>query len=389
MIDACGGGVATMPRARGKANAKAGAWRVDLQSPPDRMPSEITLPARPKILVITLRRLGDVLMSTPLIRTLRRRWPEATLDALLFNGSDRILKGNPDLNDIVTVPQRPSFGETLALAKRLGRRYDLAISTQSGDRPTFYALLAARRRVGLIPTHRSGNWWKRRALEIAVPLGHDCHRYEEMQALARAMGLALWPSTVCPQGSSAEPVAPRGRYAVLHATPFERYRRWTEQGWRDLARGLRERGLAIVATEGRDPAEQAYVDSIFGSLDVIRERARLDWAGLAALLKGAAVYVGPDTSMTHLAAASGCPTIALHGSTNPQRTGAWPAGGFDKMWDPAGTIQNRGNVWVVQNPLPCLPCEELGCERHLGSYSRCLDELSASQVLAAVDRALA
>jgi len=39
---------------------------------------------------------------------------------------------------------------------------------------------------------------------------------------------------------------------------------------------------------------------------VIRVRGRLDWAGLTALLKGAAVYIGPDTSMTHLAAASGC-----------------------------------------------------------------------------------
>ena len=57
-------------------------------------------------------------------------------------------------------------------------------------------------------------------------------------------------------------------------------------------------------------------------------------------------------------------------------------------WDHAGTIQRRGNVWVVQNPLPCLPCEKLGCEGHLESRSQCLDELSARQVLAAVEQAL-
>lgn len=353
------------------------------------MPPEITLPVSPRILVITLRRLGDVLMSTPLLRTLRRRWPEATLDMLLFSGSERIIKGNPDLDHIITVPQKPSLAETFALARRLGRRYDLAVSTQSGDRPAFYAMMASRRRVSLVPLRGGGSWWKRRVLERAVALGRDCHRFEEMQALANALGLALRPETVCPQGSTVEAITPRSPYAVLHATPFERYRRWTAEGWRALARGLSERGLTVVATEGRDPAEQAYVESIFGSLDIIRERGRLDWPGLAALLKDAAVYVGPDTSMTHLAAASGCPTVALHGSTNPQRTGAWPAGGFTKMWDRVGTVQNRGNVWVVQNPLPCLPCEELGCERHLDSYSRCLDELSPKQVLAAVDQALA
>ena len=119
-----------------------------------------------------------------------------------------------------------------------------------------------------------------------------------------------------------------------------------------------------------------------------RHQSRLSWAELCALLKGAAVYVGPDTSTTHLAAAAGCPTIALYGPTSPRLIGPWPVGGLDPPWDHAGTIQRRGNVWVVQNPLPCLPCEKLGCEGHLASYSRCLDELSVGQVLAAVDDAL-
>ena len=349
---------------------------------------ELALPAKAKILVITLRRLGDVLMSTPLLRTIRHRWPDATLHTLLFAGSERIIKGNPDLDDVITVPQKPSLTQTIALARKLGRNYDLAVSTQSGDRPTLYAIMASHRRVGLVPLHSRSLWWKRLVFERSIPLGSNCHRFEEMQLLANALGLPLIPETVCPQGSNAESISPRTPYAVLHPTPFERYRRWTVSGWRALARGLAERNLSVVVTEGRDAAERSYVEGIFGSLDVIRERGTLDWPGLAALLSGASVYVGPDTSMTHLAAASGSPTVALHGSTNPQRTGAWPKGGFAKMWDRIGTVQNLGNVWVVQNPLPCLPCEELGCERRLDSYSACLDELSAAQVLTAVDSAL-
>jgi heptosyltransferase-3 len=52
-------------------------------------------------------------------------------------------------------------------------------------------------------------------------------------------------------------------------------------------------------------------------------------------------------------------------------------------------MQQRGNVWLVQNPLPCLPCQLEGCERRLDSHSQCLDELSADQVTIALDRALA
>ena len=107
------------------------------------------------------------------------------------------------------------------------------------------------------------------------------------------------------------------------------------------------------------------------------------------LLMKARVYIGPDTSVTHLSAAAGCKTIALFGPTDPRVWGPWPAGGLAESWAASGTIQHRGNVWIVQNPLPCMPCTLEGCERHIRSRSACLDELMPVQVLSAVDRALA
>ena len=101
------------------------------------------------------------------------------------------------------------------------------------------------------------------------------------------------------------------------------------------------------------------------------------------------MYIGPDTSVTHLAAGSGCPTVALYGPTSPRLVGPWPVGGLDRPWAPSGRLQRRGNVWLVQNPLACLPCERLGCDGYLESRSQCLDELGADQVLMAVDQALA
>ena len=203
--------------------------------------------------------------------------------------------------------------------------------------------------------------------------------------------MALEPELVPPGGEFAEAVLPHGRYAVLHANPLYRFRRWTDEGWRALARALAERGLKVIATGGPDPAERAYLDGVWSGIEPPVERldGKLDWPQLSALLGGAAVYVGPDTSMTHLAAATGCPTVALYGPASPHVIGPWPIGGPKQPWARAGTIQHRGNVWVVQNPLPCLPCEKLGCEGHYASYSQCLDELPARQVLAAVDQALA
>jgi heptosyltransferase-3 len=354
------------------------------------MAANLVLPERPKILVITLRRLGDVLLTTPLLRTLRRRWPEAKLDTLVFRGSDGILKGNPDLDCVVTMPQGPTLRESLALIGQLWRRYDLVISTQAGDRPTFYAWVAGRFRVGLLPfPGRDGAWWKRFIHHRGVQADPDTHRVEELRQFARTLGIESWSDLVCPQGSSADQIAPTGRYAVLHANPMFRYRRWSDDGWRTLARGLAMRGLSVVATEGPDPKERAYLDALWGGADVPIMRVRLDWPALTALLQGASVYVGPDTSVTHLAAGSGCPTVALYGPARPKVIGPWPVGGLAQPWNDVGTIQRQGNVWLVQNPLSCMPCDKLGCERHLDSHSQCLDELSSRQVLAAVDQALA
>jgi heptosyltransferase III len=353
--------------------------------------TSLDLPAEPRILVVTLRRLGDALLTTPLVRTLRRGFPRARLDLLVFRGSEGILKGNPDIDDVLTMSERPTAGETLTLVRALWRRYDLALSTQAGDRPTFFAMVAGRRRVGLVPrAGETGAWWKRRAHHVPVTAVPDCHRVTQLSALATALGLEPATELVCPEGGTADEVAPRRPYAVVHANPFYSYKRWTDAGWRELARGLAARGLAVVATEGPDPAERAYLDRLWDIADppVTRVRGRLDWGGLTALLRGAAVYVGTDTSVTHLAAASGCPTIALYGPTSPRLIGPWPVGGLAKPWEPAGTVQRRSNVWVVQNPLPCLPCEKLGCEGHLDSFSRCLDELSPRSVLGAVDQAL-
>src|SRR6185437_5298733 len=106
--------------------------------------TSLALPQKPRILVVTLRRLGDVLLATPLIRSLRRAWPQARIEALVFADTAGILAGNPDLDRVVTVPAQPSATATLALGARLFRRYDLAISTQSGDRPVGFAIAAGR-----------------------------------------------------------------------------------------------------------------------------------------------------------------------------------------------------------------------------------------------------
>ena len=159
--------------------------------------NRIDLPARPRILVVALRRLGDVLLTTPLIRSLRRAWPEATIDALVFADTAGILEAIP----ISTASSRCRRGRRRCKAWRsprdCGRRYDLAVSTQSGDRPSFFATVAGRVRVGPFE-QKIGGRLKRLGLTRGVPYEPGVHRVEEILRLADLIGIARVPELVVP-----------------------------------------------------------------------------------------------------------------------------------------------------------------------------------------------
>jgi heptosyltransferase-3 len=349
--------------------------------------SRIELGPKPRILVVALRRLGDVLLTTPLIRSVRRAWPQARIEALVFADTAGILAGNADINGVVTMPPRPSAMQSIALAAQLWRQYDLAISTQSGDRPTGFAIIAGRARIAPVEERFSGRV-KRKLLQRSVDIAPGVHRVEQMLRLADALGIARVDELVAPK-PDAFGGAPAGPYAVIHAAPFFRYKQWTAQGWRDLAAALAARGLTVVATGGPAEEERRYLDEVWAGTRVTRLDGQLNWPQLTGVLAKARVYVGPDTSVTHLAAAAGCPTVAIYGPTDPRLWGPWPAVGLDETWLAAASIQHLGNVWLVQNALPCMPCQLEGCERRLDSGSVCLEELPASRVMTAVGLALA
>ena len=71
-----------------------------------------------KILVITLRHLGDVILTTPLISSLQQAYPNACIDILVYTNTAAILKNNPDINRIITVNKKPSFHEYKVLLKK-------------------------------------------------------------------------------------------------------------------------------------------------------------------------------------------------------------------------------------------------------------------------------
>lgn len=351
-------------------------------------------------LVVVPQRIGDVLLATPVIASLRNAWPSIAIDVLVFAGTEGVLSGNTDVRKTIVVAQRAGLRERLAGFCRLWRRYDLAISPLCGDRPILYAWAAAKHRFAPILQGSSSQTWKARVLTGHLPFDdRDTHTVRMGLKTVELCGAApISRIQVCWTNSQAGvaqkildgPLKNRP-FAVLHLTPKYRYKRWQAQAWRELGYWLLSKGLQVVLTGGKEEQERVHADDVFPTLpagvhDLI---GRYSLGEIAALLSHAALFVGPDTATTHLAAGLGIPTVALFGPSNPVKWGPWPKG-QDASANPyqlRGT-QRVGNVILVQGEGDCVPCFLEGCERHIESDSQCLVSLPVRKVQKAVEALL-
>ena len=354
--------------------------------------SRLASPPR-RALVVALRYLGDVLLATPIANTIKQLYPDCHVDMLVFRGSEAMLEGNPDLNEVITTREGASVRERLAQMRALWRRYDLAVATSPGTPPVLFAFAAARRRVGFALEDRPSRRWKRALLSQWCLFEPGAPRITQNDRLARLLGSNAAGAIVVPTAGVAPDqwrlhldFDPRSEpFAVVHPSPRWRYKRWTDEGWRTLVEHLLQRLSRVVITGGPGDDERRYLDSLELRGDrVVRLDGRLRLAEAADLLRMASLYAGPDTAMTHLAAACGTPTLALFGPTDPVIWGPIPRDNERTPYQPVAALQRRGNVLLLQNPdLPCVPCQLEGCDRHRGSRSDCLDRLPPERIVAA------
>ena len=352
-----------------------------------------------RILVIVTRRIGDVLLTTPLIRSLKQAWPSARIDVLVFKGTEGVLAGNPDVAGIITVPARQSLGDAWRQLADYRNQYDVALSTSPSDRPTLYAWLTGRWRLGVM-AHGAKHVWKRAMLNATVPFeNRNVHTVVQNLWLADALGLQrrfdmplTWSSE---DESGLEALFPGHagtRYAVFHVYPKFTYKMWATEQWRVLADTLHRRGFRIVLSGSAERSERDYVEALAASFSPkpLNLAGELDFRRLSLLISRAQLYVGPDTVTTHLAAATGTPTVALFGPSNPVKWGPWPRGcdADTSPWSMRGT-QVVGNVALVQGFGACVPCLEEGCARRESSRSVCLQMLTGETVLESIDRLVA
>lgn len=278
------------------------------------------------VLVIQLRRLGDVLLSTPLLADLRRAFPDARIDFLVGRAAAPLLAGESLGGELLVYDAANPLRE---LRRLRARRYDWVIDIQSNPRTAQIALLSgARVRAGWAIR---GIW--RHVYTHRLPRGGPpAYVVRERQRMLEMLGV---------------PVAARRPH--LRATEFEREtgervlralgigeddrvvgftlgageptKEWPAPRWAALARRLREQGVAPLLFEM--PGEERRV-AAFRDAGGEAAVARLpELRGFIGALASCDVFVAADTGPAHMATALDVPTVTLHGPTNPVN---WSAG---------------------------------------------------------------
>jgi len=369
-----------------------------------------------KVLFIATRQIGDVLVTTPLISKARELWPDAEFHFLGYRGKLEMLKGNPDITEFIESSDRPRLPEYLSLFNRLFQRYDLAIVTQPSDRAYLYGLLAALRRVGVISGHPQGigdadrkterqNAWKKAICIHTVNVDYFKQHViiEKLRLLEvfykNAKDLFSKPIVVTPpKDESLTPVIAgqlQSPYVVVHPGPLTAYKRWPLSYWQILITWLVSQGWQVVLSASPAKQDLQLNQDILSLLDESTRQKVIDTAGklsipqAASLIRDALLYVGVDTSITHLAAACNTKTIALFGPTPPTNFGPWPNGFMGtEPYVLRARSQTNGYVTILQGPGECVPCRKAGCDDHPNSLSECLDLLEPAQVITAIEQAL-
>ena len=369
-----------------------------------------------KVLFIATRQIGDVLVTTPLISKARELWPDAEFHFLGYRGKLEMLKGNPDITELIESSDRPRLPEYLSLFNRLFQRYDLAIVTQPSDRAYLYGLLAALRRVGVIGGHPQGledkdrkterqNAWKKAICIHTVTVDYFKQHVivEKLRLLEvfckNAQDLFSKPIVVTPpKAASLTPgIASQlqSPYVVVHPAPLTAYKRWPLSYWQILITWLVSQGWQVVLSASPAQQDLQLNQDILSLLDegtrqkVINTAGQLSIPQAASLMKGALLYVGVDTSITHLAAACNTKTIALFGPTPPTNFGPWPNGFVGTApYVLRARTQTSDYVTILQGPGECVPCRKAGCDDHPNSLSECLDLVEPAQVIAAIEQSL-
>jgi heptosyltransferase I len=292
-------------------------------------------PRPPRILIVRLTALGDVIHGLPVACALRAAYPDAVLGWVVEGRNADLLAGHPALNHVIQAPRRwmKSPRAILALRRQLRElEFDVTVDLQCLTKSAVAAWLSgARRRIGKAGEHgrELSRWFHNELVAAGGP-----HVIDHYLDLLKPLGVSNpevrfdLPERVVDARTIDDFLRSqnllRRQFAVLNPGAGWPSKIWPAARYGEVAQRLKAtHGLSTIAVWGgaeERPLAEAIVAASRGAAVVAPTTTVME---LAALCRRAALFVGSDTGPMHLAVAVETPTISLHGPSVAAWCGAY------------------------------------------------------------------
>ena len=290
----------------------------------------------PRILVVRLGLMGDILHALPAVALLRRTWPNAAIDWTVHPKWRELLAGNPLGLEPIYVDRASPASLRAAIHKLRAAVYDFAIDFQGLIQSALITRVA--RRAAAYGFHRSlVREWPAAIFYTHVLRTAEPHVVDRNMALAVAAGATPGPAEFPLPLGRAEGQLPT-RFVLAAPLAGWASKQWPLEYYAPLARRLRERFDLPLVLNGAPSSEpvlrtaagaQVHISSLSGLIDATRR---------------ATAVLGLDSGPMHLASALRTPGLALFGPTDPARNGPY-GNSLTVLRDAAAkTTYTRGSV---------------------------------------------
>ena len=332
-----------------------------------------------KILIIKLRYIGDVLLATPTLRAIKAAWSDVRVTVMVNRGTEDVLSGNPDLDEIVVLDKGSLAAQWRLIAGLRRRRFDAVIDLTDGDRSAFLSWISgAPVRIGFNDEQR---WRGRCYTEVVQSMPGARHRIDRDLEVLKPMGIQagskdpqLWltPEEENSADHLLDQLCVQRSQSIVLLQPGARYwfKAWPPERFAELADRLTSQYGCQVLIGGSDQdidLAQKIRQMAKNSLVIMAGRTTIKH--FAAVAKKSALFVGSDSGAMHIAAAVGTPVVALFGPSNPAE------------WGPRGEATE-----VIYKGLDCRVCFHPTCQR---GEQNCMKLISVGEVETASKRLIA
>lgn len=332
-----------------------------------------------RILLIKLRHHGDMLLITPVINSLRQRWPDAQIDVLLYEETRDMLAAHPAINTIHGINRKwKQLGTLKHLQKEWqllrtlrAQRYQLVINLADQWRSAIVTrFTGAPIRLGFAFNKRNNAFWRWcHTTRVSVADHNTLHTVEQNLSILSPLSVPLVPKVTMGYNAAdwdyaRQKLAAQGvgdRYIVIQPTSRWFFKCWDENKMAQTIAALQQEGQSIVLTAGPDKKELAMVDRILSAsprTNVVSLAGQLTLRQLASLIDHACLFIGVDSVPMHMAAALQTPCVALFGPSKLTFWSPWQvngeviwAGHYGSLPDPDAVDTNTSERYLDAIPV--------------------------------------